>query len=98
MRPYAVPRRPFNTHTEEPTPVNWRRGMVRVWILVSVAWIMGWIIYLIMDGLQGGFKSRGDFLVIPVLLFGPPIALLLFGIATGWAFRGFKVDTSPPTT
>jgi hypothetical protein len=97
MRPYAVPRRPFNSQAEEPTPVNWRRGMFRIWILVSVAWIMGWIIYLIMDGLQGGFKSRGDFLVIPVLLLGPPVALLLFGIATGWAFRGFKVDERPPS-
>jgi hypothetical protein len=96
MRPYAVPRRPFNAPTEESTPVNWRRGTFRVWILVSVAWIMGWIIYLIMDGLQGGFKSRGDFMVIPVLLLGPPIALLLFGLATGWAFRGFNVDDPPP--
>jgi hypothetical protein len=33
--------------------------------------------------------------IIPVVLFGPPVALLLFGIATGWAFRGFKVDDKP---
>jgi hypothetical protein len=43
-------------------------------------------------GLQGGFKMAGDVLAIPVLLFGPPVALLLFGIAAGWAFRGFRVD------
>jgi hypothetical protein len=54
--------------------------------------MMGWIIYLIMFGLQGGFKTTGDFLVIPVLLFGPPIALFLFGLAAGWAIRGFKAD------
>jgi hypothetical protein len=29
-------------------------------------------------------------------LFGPPVALLLFGFATGWAFRGFKVEEPPP--
>jgi hypothetical protein len=34
----------------------------------------------------------GDVLVIPVVLIGPPVALLLFGIAAGWAFRGFRVD------
>jgi hypothetical protein len=56
--------------------------------------MMGWIIYLVMHGLHGGFKTTGDFLVIPVLLFGPPIALLLFGLAAGWAFRGFKTDDS----
>jgi hypothetical protein len=42
--------------------------------------------------LQGGFKVASDLLVIPVLLIGPPIALLIFGLATRWAFRGFKVD------
>jgi hypothetical protein len=57
--------------------------------------MMGWIIYLVMYGLQGGFKTTGDFLVIPVLLFGPPIALLLFGLAAGWAFCGFKAENSP---
>jgi hypothetical protein len=57
---------------------------------------MGWIIYLIMQGLQGGFKTTGDFLVIPVLLFGPPIALLIFGLAAGWAVRGFKSVNDPP--
>jgi hypothetical protein len=31
-----------------------------------------------------------------VLLFGPPIAMLLFGLAAAWAFRGFKVEQSPP--
>ena len=53
---------------------------------------MGWVIYLIMYGLHGGFKTTGDLLVIPVLLIGPPIALLLFGLATAWAFRGFKPE------
>src|SRR5580700_4777416 len=94
MPPYSVPRRPFSAQNEEPIPINWRRGMIRVWILVSAAWIMGWILYLTLYGLQGGFKST-DTLAIPVLLMGPPIALLLFGLAAGWAFRGFRVDERP---
>jgi hypothetical protein len=94
MPPYSVPRRPFSAQNEESIPVNWRRGMIRVWILVSGAWIMGWILYLTLYGLQGGFKSS-DALAIPVLLIGPPIALLLFGLAAGWAFRGFRVDERP---
>jgi hypothetical protein len=53
---------------------------------------MGWVVYLILHGIRGGFQNSGDVLSIPVLLFGPPIALLLFGIAAGWAFRGFKSD------
>ena len=93
---FGIPRRAGSAKVEEPTPVNWRRGLFRVWLLFCAAWMMGWIIYLIMFGLHGGFKTTGDFLVIPVLLFGPPIALLLFGLAAGWAFRGFRAENDPP--
>jgi hypothetical protein len=92
---YSVPRRPFRSQTSEPAaPVNWRRGMLRIWCLISAAWVMSWAIYLIMNALQGGVVPS-DLLVIPVLLFGPPIALLLFGAATAWAFKGFKMDRPP---
>lgn len=94
---YSVPRRPFATQSEKP-PLNWRRGLFRVWLLISAAWIMAWIIYLIMNGIQGGFRNSGDLLVVPVLLLGPPIAVLLLGVATGWAFRGFKIDDGSPGT
>ena len=87
----SVPRRPFGSSVTEPVPVNWRRGLFRVWILASAAWIMSWTIYLIVDALNEGFKDR-NMLVVPVLLFGPPIALLIFGMATRWAFRGFRTD------
>src|SRR5665647_1759151 len=85
MAPFGIPRRSLSAKDEEILAVNWRRGLFRVWLLFCAAWLMGWIIYLIMQGLQGGFKTTGDFLVIPVLLFGPPIALLIFGLAAGWA-------------
>ena len=71
--------------------------MLRIWILVSVAWIMGWIIYMIIGALKGEITMTGDILVVPVILFGPPIALLIFGAATGWAFRGFDADDHPPS-
>jgi hypothetical protein len=70
--------------------------MFRIWLLFSAAWMMGWIIHLLMFGIQGGFKTIGDYLAIPILLFGPPIALLVFGLAAAWAFRGFKADDRPP--
>jgi hypothetical protein len=96
MAPFGIPRRTLSAKDETILAVNWRRGLFRVWLLFCAAWLMGWIIYLIMHGLQGGFKTTGDFLVIPVLLFGPPIALLLFGFAAGWAVRGFKAESDPP--
>jgi hypothetical protein len=95
MAHFGIPRRSLSVKEEEPLLVNWRRGLFRVWLLLSAAWLMGWVIYLIMFGLQGGIKTTGDFLQIPVVLIGPPIALLLFGVAAGWAFRGFKAENGP---
>jgi len=51
---------------------------------------MGWLIYLLIDTLERGFGTR-DPLVLAVLLFGPPVALLIFGVTARWVFRGFKV-------
>lgn len=92
---YGIPRRAFGVNDNEKMLINWRRGLFRVWLLMSAAWLMGWIIYLIMHGIQGGLQTTADVLEIPVLLFGPPVALLLFGVAAGWAFRGFKVEGGP---
>jgi hypothetical protein len=74
------------------TQLNWRRGLLRVWLLASAAWVMGWIVYLILYGIQGGFRTSSEFFAVPVLLIGPPVALLLFGLMAGWAFRGFNSD------
>ena len=76
----------------EATPIDWRRGFFRVWLLLSAAWIMGWVIYLALYAIEGGFRTSGDFLAIPVVFLGPPIALFVFGMATAWAFRGFRTD------
>jgi hypothetical protein len=89
---YSIPRRPFRPEASEPAAVNWRRGLFRVWLLVSAGWIMGWTIRLIMHSLDEGRFPGSDFLEIPVLLFGPPVALLIFGVVAGWAFRGFQLD------
>jgi hypothetical protein len=92
MPRFGIPRLESDEQVNKAMQVNWRRGLLRIWLLVSAAWIMGWAVYLILYGIQGGFRNSGDFLAIPVLLFGPPIALLLFGLVAGWAFRGFKPE------
>jgi hypothetical protein len=95
MPPYSIPRRRFGLEASKPTPINWQRGMIRIWLLISAGWVMSWAIYLIMHSLEGRFPGS-DFLVIPVLLFGPPVALLIFGVATRWAFQGFQVEDQSP--
>ena len=50
---------------------------------------MGWTIYLMIEGIQGGFSTRGDWITVPIVLFAPPVALWIFGSAAAWALRGF---------
>jgi hypothetical protein len=90
MTQYGIPHRSFRSGGERPLPVNWRRGLFRIWLMFCAAWVMGWSIYLVIYGIYGGFKTTDDALGVAVLLSGPPIAMLLFGLVTGWAFRGFK--------
>lgn len=70
-------------------PINWRRGLFRFWVLVSGAWIMGWLNYFIIYFIVGGWTDR-DVLTVPIVLFGPPAAVLVMGIATRWTFQGFE--------
>lgn len=93
MPNFGIPRRAGTEPRHETAPLNWRRGLFRVWILISAGWIMGWTIYLILEGVQGGISTTRDFIVVPILLLAPPIALWLFGLAAGWALRGFDADT-----
>jgi hypothetical protein len=92
MPNFGIPRRAAADFRAESGSLNWRRGLFRVWILLSAGWIMGWTIYLLLEGVQGSLSTRGDFIEVPILLFAPPIALWLFGFAAAWAIRGFEAE------
>lgn len=68
--------------------VNWRRGLIRVWLWASLAWIMGWGLYLVISDLDEGFRT-GSAITIPVVLCAPPAAMLVVGLTAKWALRGF---------
>jgi hypothetical protein len=91
MALHNFPRHAFSPAVE-PILFNWRRGLFRIWLLASGGWVMGWAIYLIMYSLRGGYSGNRDFVAIPILLLAPPLALFIFGWATGWAFRGFQAE------
>jgi hypothetical protein len=50
------------------------------------------VLWLMIYGISRGFRDIHEVFAIPVLLFGPPVALMLFGLVAGWAFRGFMPD------
>jgi hypothetical protein len=73
-------------------PLNWRRGLFRLWLLVSVAWILAWGVYSILSAIAHAFMTPEDFLARLVVFFGPPLALLVVGLAARWAIQGFIPD------
>ena len=92
MPRFGIPNREPGGRIGQIAQVNWQRGLFRVWLLLSAAWIMGWTVYIIVNGIKDGFQSFGDLFAISVLLIGPPVALFLFGVVARWAFRGFAPD------
>jgi hypothetical protein len=92
MPRFGIPNQEFTQRAGQAARVNWRRGLFRVWLLLSASWIMGWIVYLTINGINDGLRNSIDPLAIAVLLIGPPIALLLFGILARWALRGFTTN------
>ena len=62
--------RPFDRERKELAPINWRRGLFRLWVLISAAWIMGWLIFYAIEFIGGTWTDR-DFLTVPIVLFGP---------------------------
>jgi hypothetical protein len=95
MKNFGIPRHSIDAGENEKPPINWHRGLYRTWLLISAAWILAWTIELILSGIEGKFKTAGDFFEIPVLLFGPPIAVFILAVAAAWAFRGFNSDSTP---
>jgi hypothetical protein len=82
MALYSVRARLFSHHSRELTPINWRRGRfrigdypvqvpdnrLRIWLLLSAAWVMAWAIDLLLWALRfemdrgGGRCDSGSFL------------------------------------
>ena len=69
--------------------VNWRRGLLRLWLLISFSWIVSWALYMTISNANDGFRLH-ELLAIPVLLCKPPCAVLILGFTTKWAMKGFK--------
>ena len=70
------------------TSINLNRGAFRLWALVSLAWIMGYALYCTISNLHDG-PWEAAAIKIPVALCGPPAALLVLGVGTKWAIKGF---------
>lgn len=75
--------------TKEDKPsMNWRKGLFRTWLWLSVAWVIGNM--AIVGFVDPGYPTRVGFLTAAVFMTGPPAIILLLSIGVFWVTRGFK--------
>jgi hypothetical protein len=89
MPNFGVPHREASREQDQRSPLNWRRGLFRIWLLLSAGWILGWVIYFAIQGMQEGLSTSGEWISVLITLLAPPIAMAIFGAAMIWALRGF---------
>lgn len=79
----------------------WSRGFFRLWVVASGAWILWAAMYvrtaynetasLHREYHISGAPSPEQWLTDFVLMtFGPPLAVLVFGLSLGWLIGGFR--------
>jgi hypothetical protein len=70
--------------------MNWKGGLFRLWLIVSVLWaaLGAWV--LVQNAQRHGVTPEQIQSIILVIV-GPPLAVLFFGAALLWALGGFKV-------
>jgi hypothetical protein len=66
--------------------MNWSRGLVRLWIAVSLLWIILSSIYW----LSANVLTFAEPPLVAIVI-GPPIALFVFGFGVWWIVDGFRV-------
>ncbi|MBD0271365.1 MAG: hypothetical protein ICV73_05490, partial [Acetobacteraceae bacterium] len=70
--------------------MNWRRGLMRAWLFVSVPWAV-FFVGLALVTLTQESNVRGSeaesFLAVALL---PPLALLATGFSLRWVLMGFR--------
>jgi hypothetical protein len=83
--------------------VNWRRGLLRAWMVLGIIWVIAAGLLQVLTlrpsaecFLNGGvFCDLGrldwsEWLAIARFVLGPPIIVLVFGIAIRWVVAGFR--------
>jgi len=66
---------------------NWRRGVLRLWVVATGLWILYWVWQF---WLYWSETSAGEVRLMVPIIIGVPIILLGVGVAAGWAIEGFR--------
>jgi len=76
MPHFGMPRRNvISGASSSKAQVNWRRGFFRVWLLASGAWIMSWVLWLMIYGISRGFRDMHEVFAVPVRAGSPDLGI-----------------------
>jgi hypothetical protein len=99
--PLAFPAAMEKMMTQADYALRWRRGLVRLWVVLSLIWI-GWIGPANWSLLTGHWvldrtheRILGPNFQAVREIFGPPLVVFLIGFALVWVIRGFHRPTNP---
>ena len=91
MARFGIPRRASDMQVNERTKaVNWRRGLIRVWLLLSAAWIMGWAVYLILFAIRVGFENSRELLANSCSVVWTADCAFTLRLSSGLGFSRFQ--------
>jgi len=74
--------------------MNWRRGLFRIWLVVSASWIAGIGLVAYRDWPQPtqGAADYSEVEIYAAVALGVPLFFFLVGLSTIWAVLGFNRD------
>jgi hypothetical protein len=86
--------------------INWRRGLIRLWLLASVLWAGYWVYKLQLScafwfapwcesPLHVDWPNQSMALGLALILLSGPVLVLLLGLVTIWAIKGFLARRAP---
>ena len=65
--------------------MNWKKGLVRLWIAVSLLWMICFLIYF-----APAEQQSPDTIYLVAIMIGPPIAFPTLVFAVWWIIAGFE--------
>jgi len=70
--------------------MNWRRGLFRAWLVLSLAWIAAVLVFARFEQTTYGESVFGDPVFWLVFVFGPSLLLAVVMAAVRWVALGFR--------